>query len=70
MPPAFKRGGTVTAGNSSGINDGAAAVVLMATEKAGQLGIGPLAAGEALVTPERRKRSCELPHNTWKSFVR
>ena len=41
LPPAFKEGGTVTAGNASGINDGAAAVVLMSREKAEQMGIEP-----------------------------
>lgn len=41
--PAFKNDGTVTAGNSSGINDGAAALVLMSREKAIKLGIKPLA---------------------------
>lgn len=40
---AFKKDGTVTAANASGINDGAAAVVVMAKEKAEQLGITPLA---------------------------
>jgi acetyl-CoA C-acetyltransferase len=43
LKPAFRSGGTVTAGNSSGINDGAAAVVLMSEQKAAQLGIAPLA---------------------------
>ncbi|MEW6333214.1 MAG: acetyl-CoA C-acetyltransferase [Thermodesulfobacteriota bacterium] len=44
LPPAFKKeGGTVTAGNASGINDGAAAVVLMAGERAKELGLTPLA---------------------------
>lgn len=43
LKPTFKEGGTVTAGNASGINDGAAAVVLMAEEKARELGIKPLA---------------------------
>jgi acetyl-CoA C-acetyltransferase len=43
LPPAFKKGGTVTAGNSSGMNDGAAAVVVMSRRKADQLGIKPLA---------------------------
>jgi acetyl-CoA C-acetyltransferase len=44
IPPAFKKdGGTVTAGNSSGINDGAAAVVVMNAEKAKELGLEPLA---------------------------
>ncbi len=41
LAPAFKQGGTVTAGNSSGINDGAAAVVLMNKEKAEELGLEP-----------------------------
>jgi 3-oxoadipyl-CoA thiolase len=43
LPPAFRKGGTVTAGNSSGINDGAAAVLLMSGEKAKDLGRKPLA---------------------------
>jgi acetyl-CoA C-acetyltransferase len=43
LRPAFKSDGTVTAGNSSGINDGAAAMVLMSNEKAEELGLKPLA---------------------------
>lgn len=43
LRPAFKKDGTVTAGNASGINDGAAALVLMSKEKAEELGIKPLA---------------------------
>ncbi len=43
LKPAFKKDGTVTAGNASGINDGAAAVVVMAKEKADELGIKPMA---------------------------
>jgi acetyl-CoA C-acetyltransferase len=43
LPPAFKPGGTVTAGNSSGINDGAAAVVLMLESHAMELGLKPRA---------------------------
>jgi acetyl-CoA C-acetyltransferase len=43
MKPAFKEGGTVTAGNASGINDGAAALLLMASDKAEELGVAPLA---------------------------
>jgi acetyl-CoA acetyltransferase family protein len=43
LKPAFKEGGTVTAGNSSQISDGAAAVLLMAREKADELGIEPRA---------------------------
>jgi 3-oxoadipyl-CoA thiolase len=42
LPPAFKKDGTVTAGNSSGINDGAAAVLLMEAETAKKLGYKPL----------------------------
>ena len=41
LPPAFRKGGTVTAGNSSGISDAGAAVVLMSSEKSKELGIGP-----------------------------
>ncbi len=44
LKPAFKKdGGTVTAGNSSGLNDGAAALLLMSEEKAAALGLKPLA---------------------------
>jgi len=42
LRPAFRKDGTVTAGNSSGINDGAAAVVVASEEKARELGIEPL----------------------------
>ncbi len=42
LKPAFRENGTVTAGNSSGINDGAAAVVIASEEKARELGIEPL----------------------------
>ena len=43
LRPAFKKDGIVTAGNSSGINDGAAAVVVMSEEKAKELGVTPMA---------------------------
>ncbi len=43
LKPVFKKAGTVTAGNASGINDGAAAVVLMSSRKARESGITPLA---------------------------
>lgn len=43
LRPAFRAGGSVTAGNASGINDGAAAVVLMSRGKAEELGVKPLA---------------------------
>ncbi|MGB9629308.1 MAG: acetyl-CoA C-acetyltransferase [Thermodesulfobacteriota bacterium] len=42
LPPVFKTGGTVTAGNASGINDAAAAVLLMSKEKAKELNLEPL----------------------------
>lgn len=42
LRPAFKKDGSVTAGNASGINDGAAAVVVMSRKKANELGIKPL----------------------------
>src|SRR4051794_6926900 len=44
LRPAFREGGTVTAGNSSGVNDGAAAVVVASGEKARELGAEPLGA--------------------------
>jgi len=43
LKPAFRQGGTVTAGNSSGINDGAAALLLMSVAKARELGLKPMA---------------------------
>ncbi|RMH01380.1 MAG: acetyl-CoA C-acyltransferase, partial [Chloroflexi bacterium] len=43
LRPAFRAGGTVTAGNSSGINDGACAVLVMSAEKAAELGLKPMA---------------------------
>src|SRR5262249_50958051 len=56
LEPAFKAGGTVTAGNSSPLNDGAAACVLMSADLARELGIQPLARiramAEAGVAPE------------------
>lgn len=42
LPPAFRKGGTVTAGNSSGINDGAAALLMMSREKADELNLKPM----------------------------
>lgn len=47
LRPAFRKDGSVTAGNASGINDGAAVVVLMSRTKAEQLGLSPLATIEA-----------------------
>jgi len=44
LPPAFvPEGGTVTAGNSSGLNDGSAAILIMSAERAKELGVKPLA---------------------------
>jgi acetyl-CoA C-acetyltransferase len=43
LKPAFKEGGSVTAGNAPGVNDGAAALVLTSAEKARELGLSPLA---------------------------
>ncbi|MEI6313759.1 MAG: acetyl-CoA C-acetyltransferase [Syntrophus sp. (in: bacteria)] len=43
LSPVFKKDGTVTAGNASGINDGATAVVIMSADKAKELGLKPLA---------------------------
>jgi acetyl-CoA C-acetyltransferase len=55
LRPAFKEGGMVTAGNASGINDGAAAVVVMSRSKANELGVKPrlrlVARAEAGVEP-------------------
>ncbi|MCH7811335.1 MAG: thiolase family protein [Chloroflexi bacterium] len=55
LRPAFKEGGVVTAGNASGINDGAAAVVVMSRSKADELGVKPrlrlVARAEAGVEP-------------------
>ncbi|MCF8111769.1 MAG: acetyl-CoA C-acetyltransferase [Desulfobacteraceae bacterium] len=43
LKPVFKKDGTVTAGNASGVNDGAAAVVLMSRQRADELGLKPMA---------------------------
>lgn len=43
LKPVFKSNGTVTAGNASGVNDGAAAVIVMSAQKASDLGVVPLA---------------------------
>jgi acetyl-CoA C-acetyltransferase len=50
LRPAFDKAGTVTAGNASGINDGAAAVVVMSARKAAALGLTPLARIAAYAT--------------------
>ncbi len=42
LKPAFKKDGTVTAGNAPGVNDGAAAVVVMSAAKAASLGLAPM----------------------------
>jgi acetyl-CoA C-acetyltransferase len=43
LRPAFKQDGTITAGNASGMNDGAAAVVVLSEERAASLGVAPMA---------------------------
>jgi len=50
LRPAFKKDGTVTAGNAPGVNDAAAAVVVMSAEKARELGLKPLATIRAQAT--------------------
>jgi acetyl-CoA C-acetyltransferase len=50
LRPAFKKEGAITAGNSSGINDGAAALLMMSAEKAERLGLKPLAVVRAIAT--------------------
>lgn len=56
LKPAFRKGGTVTPGNSSGLNDGAAAVLVMSRERASELGLEPMAkwisSGAAGVDPQ------------------
>jgi acetyl-CoA acetyltransferase family protein len=58
LKPAFREGGSVTAGNSSGINDGAAALIVASAERAAELGAAPLAryvAGGVGPIPAARK---------------
>ncbi|KJS32076.1 MAG: acetyl-CoA acetyltransferase [Desulfatitalea sp. BRH_c12] len=50
LKPAFKKDGTVTAGNASGINDGAAAVVLMSAERAASMGLEPIVSIKAFAS--------------------
>ena len=50
LTPAFKKDGSVTAANASGINDGAAAVLMMSEEKTRQLGLTPLASVKSYAT--------------------
>jgi acetyl-CoA C-acetyltransferase len=50
LPPAFKKNGTVTAGNASGINDAAAALLIMSASKAKELGLKPLVKIRAYAT--------------------
>jgi acetyl-CoA C-acetyltransferase len=56
LKPAFREGGTVTAGNASGINDGAAALVIASEERARELGVPPLGtfAGSAVAGVDPR----------------
>jgi len=57
LKPAFDKNGTVTAGNASGINDGAAAVVMMSAKKAQELGLKPLARVRAYASAGVTRRS-------------
>lgn len=50
LPTVFKKGGTVTAGNASGINDSAAATVVMSADKAKELGLKPMAVIKSFAT--------------------
>lgn len=50
LPPAFEQQGTVTAGNASGVNDGAAMVVLASARRARELGLSPLAVLRSVAT--------------------
>src|SRR5947209_8171600 len=61
LRPAFREGGTVTAGNSSGINDGAAAVLLMSDRKARELGLPPLVRIVCTLVHEMRRRAPRAP---------
>ncbi len=69
LRPAFREGGTVTAGNSSGVNDGAAALVVASAEAAARLGAQPLArfVGSAAAGIERRSgqrlHPCRTAHH-------
>ena len=58
LKPAFRAGGTVTAGNASGINDGAAALVIASEERARELGVEPL--GAFLGSAVGRRRSARM----------
>src|SRR5260221_432853 len=51
LRPAFRDGGTVTAGNASGINDGASAVLLVEADRARELGLQPMARGVSTAVP-------------------
>ena len=76
LRPAFKEGGVVTAGNSSGINDAAAALIVMSEEKAKELGVKPMAtwvAGElAGVEPRIMgiRTGCSNPQGNEESRLR
>ena len=72
LSAAFRKGGTVTAGNSSGINDGAAAVLLMNGGKARELGVKPLArvVAGAAAGVEPRVMGLGPIHSTRKALAR
>ena len=64
LRPAFREGGTVTAGNSSGINDGASAVLLVEASRARELGLKPLARVDVDGCRRRRSRDHGLRPGT------
>jgi acetyl-CoA C-acetyltransferase len=72
LPAIFRKGGTVTAGNSSGLNDGACALVLMSAEKADELGLKPLARwmGSAAAGVDPRVMGLGPVHATRKLLAR
>src|SRR5439155_1760015 len=77
LPPVFRKGGTVTAGNSSGLNDGAAAVLVASEARARALGLRPLArvVGGAAISGEARAVHAaatiiDLPADTPKLMAR
>ena len=72
LRPAFRENGTVTAGNSSGINDGACALALMSLEKADELKIKPLArwVGSAAAGVDPRVMGLGPVNATWKVLAR
>ncbi len=69
LKPAFKKDGTVTAGNASGINDGAAGVLLMSRRKAEELKLEPLATIVANASQVSTRVSWESAHSSDKKAL-